>query len=58
MVHITTWIENGLRVAHRQTQPKEMRQFFGCATPQEPAMHHRVLTAALASHKSGQVVAP
>ena len=35
-----------------------MRQFFGCVTPQETALHHRVLTAALASHKSGQVVAP
>ena len=33
-----------------------MRQPFGCATPQETAQHHRVLTAALESHKTGQVV--
>jgi hypothetical protein len=32
-----------------------MRQPFYCATPAETAQHHRVLTAALESHRSGQV---
>ena len=32
-----------------------MRQPFGCATPQETALHHRVLTAALESGRTGQV---
>jgi hypothetical protein len=33
-----------------------MRQPFGCATPQETAAHHRVLTAALDSYRSSSVV--
>jgi predicted dehydrogenase len=33
-----------------------MQQPLHCATPQETAQHHRVLTAALESHKTGQVV--
>ncbi len=33
-----------------------MRQPFYCATPQETALHHRVLTAALESGKTGQTV--
>jgi hypothetical protein len=33
-----------------------MRQPFGCATPEDTARHHRVLTAALESHLTGQVV--
>lgn len=33
-----------------------MRQPFYCATPDEAAQHHRVLTAALESHKGAQVV--
>ncbi len=33
-----------------------MRQPFICATPQETAQHHRVLTAALASQASGETV--
>jgi hypothetical protein len=32
-----------------------MRQPFHCATPAETAQHHRVLTAALESHRTGQV---
>jgi predicted dehydrogenase len=35
---------------------KDMRQPFGCATPQETAVHHRVLTAALDSYRSSSVV--
>jgi len=34
----------------------DLRQPFGCATPEETALHHRVLTAALESEKTGQVV--
>jgi len=34
----------------------EMRQPFGCVTPEETAQHHRVLTAALESQRTGQVV--
>ncbi|MHB1294605.1 MAG: Gfo/Idh/MocA family protein [Anaerolineae bacterium] len=34
----------------------DMRQPFGCVTPEETEQHHRVLTAALASHARGQVV--
>jgi len=34
----------------------EMRGPFGCATPEETAQHHRVLTAALESHRSRQVI--
>jgi predicted dehydrogenase len=33
-----------------------MRQPFGCATPEETHQHHRVLTAALDSQRSGQIV--
>jgi len=33
-----------------------MQQPFHCATPEETAQHHRVLTAALESHKTGQTV--
>jgi predicted dehydrogenase len=35
---------------------KAMSQPFGCATPEETFQHHRVLTAALESHLTGQVV--
>jgi predicted dehydrogenase len=35
---------------------KDMRQPFGCATPEETAVHHRILTAAIDSYRSGQVV--
>jgi predicted dehydrogenase len=35
-----------------------MQQLFYCATPRETHQHHRVLTAALASHASKQAVAP
>ena len=35
----------------------QMRQPLRCATPQETWQHHRVLTAALESGKTGQVVA-
>lgn len=34
----------------------KMRQPFYCATPEETALHHRLLTAALESGKQGQVV--
>jgi hypothetical protein len=34
-----------------------MKQPFTCATPEETHLHHRVLTAALASGKTGQTVA-
>jgi len=34
----------------------QMRQPFPCATPEETHAHHRVLTAALASGKTGQTV--
>jgi len=34
-----------------------MKQPFYCATPEETHLHHRVLTAALASGKQGRVVA-
>jgi predicted dehydrogenase len=33
-----------------------MRQPFYCATPEETAQHHQVLTAALESHKQTQVI--
>jgi predicted dehydrogenase len=33
-----------------------MRQPFGCVTPEETEAHHQVLTAALASQRTGQVV--
>lgn len=33
-----------------------MRQPFGCATPEETHQHHRVLTAALESHRGQQIV--
>lgn len=33
-----------------------MRQSFGCATPEETAQHHRVLTAALESQRTGRVI--
>ena len=46
------------RLLRRAGPRQEMRQPFGCVTPQETALHHRVLTAALASHKTGQVVTP
>ncbi len=36
--------------------PAGMQQAFGCATPEETAQHHRVLTAALESGRSGQTV--
>lgn len=32
-----------------------IRRFAGCATPEEAALSHRLFTAALASHKGGQV---
>ena len=34
-----------------------MRQPFACATPEETHLHHRVLTAALTSGRTGQTVA-
>jgi len=34
----------------------DMRQPFGCATLEETAQHHQVLTAALESHHSGQTI--
>ena len=34
----------------------EMRQPFYCATPEETHLHHRLLTAALISGKTGQTV--
>ncbi len=34
----------------------QMRQPFGCVTPEETHQHHRVLTAALESQREGQVV--
>jgi predicted dehydrogenase len=34
----------------------EMRQPLSCVTPEETAWHHRILTAALDSHKRNQVV--
>lgn len=36
---------------------REMRQPFYCATPEETAESHRLFTAALESHRSGQVIA-
>jgi len=36
----------------------EMQQRLGCVTPQETMLHHRVLTAALESQKTGQTVEP
>ncbi|MCS7261351.1 MAG: Gfo/Idh/MocA family oxidoreductase [Anaerolineae bacterium] len=36
---------------------REMRQPFYCATPEETAESHRLFTAALESHRCGQVVA-
>lgn len=36
---------------------QDMRQPFYCATPEEAAESHRLFTAALESHRSGQVVA-
>ncbi|PKO20514.1 MAG: gfo/Idh/MocA family oxidoreductase [Chloroflexi bacterium HGW-Chloroflexi-1] len=38
------------------THGDQMRQPFGCATPEETHLHHRVLTAALESHKTNAVV--
>lgn len=35
-----------------------MRQPFGCATPAETAQHHRVLTAALDSQRTGETIRP
>jgi len=35
----------------------KMRQPFACATPEETHLHHRLLTAALASGRSGHTVA-
>jgi len=37
---------------------RAMRQPFGCATPEETALHHRVLTAALKSQANNTVVTP
>jgi predicted dehydrogenase len=34
----------------------DMQQPFGCATPEETALHHQVLTAALESQRTGQTV--
>ncbi len=34
----------------------DMRQPFGCVTPEETHLHHRVLTASLQSQRNGQVV--
>lgn len=34
-----------------------MTQFFGCATPEETALSHKLFTAALLSQKSCSVVA-
>lgn len=34
----------------------DMHQDFYCATPQETHVHHRILTAALESHKQSQVI--
>ncbi|HVB73508.1 MAG TPA: Gfo/Idh/MocA family oxidoreductase [Ktedonobacteraceae bacterium] len=36
--------------------PNAMRQPFYCATPQETAQSHRIMTAALLSNREGQVV--
>lgn len=36
---------------------RQMRQPFHCVTPEETAASHRLFTAALASHRSGQTVA-
>ncbi|MGQ9785722.1 MAG: Gfo/Idh/MocA family protein [Anaerolineae bacterium] len=36
---------------------QDMRQPFYCATPEETADSHRLFTAALESHRSGQVIA-
>ena len=33
-----------------------MRQPFYCATPDETAVHHRILTAALASHREKRAI--
>jgi predicted dehydrogenase len=38
---------------HRQTRP----QFAGCITPMETHLHHKILTAALESHRTASVVA-
>ena len=35
---------------------EQMHQPFGCVTPAETHQHHRVLTAALESHRTGQIV--
>ena len=35
---------------------KKIHQPFGCATPEETAQHHQVLTAALESHRTGQTI--
>jgi predicted dehydrogenase len=35
---------------------EDMQQPFGCATPEETAQHHQVLTAALESQHTGQAV--
>ena len=35
---------------------RDMRQPFYCATPEETAESHRLFTAALESHRNGQVV--
>lgn len=35
---------------------KDMQQPFGCVTPEETALQHRIMTAALQSHEQGQVV--
>jgi len=36
----------------------QMQQPFGCATPEETMLHHRVLTAALESQRTTQTVTP
>ena len=36
----------------------ELGDRFGCATPREALLSHRVFAAALASHQSGAAVAP
>ncbi|MCX6894057.1 MAG: Gfo/Idh/MocA family oxidoreductase [Verrucomicrobia bacterium] len=51
-VILQMWAAFVSELAHRKTPGK----FTGCVTPQETYLHHKILTAALESHRTASVV--
>jgi hypothetical protein len=51
-VILQMWAAFISELVHRKTPGK----FAGCVTPEETRLHHKVLTAALESHRTASVV--